>query len=272
MDAEKKYPNFCEDKSELISRVTPLILLKLQSYRSEGMVANMLKKYEKENQQVQTLLALSLLPFLFNTTPLTKKRKLSNELSESVMPTKSDAYRSFFSNFESNEDLSLFRAAMMNTEDTPKIYTIGNLKENPIAILQLAGIEYIIENPIKGFQVFFKLLFALNLNYPPEACHTWTFVERFFFQMECTPDNNNAQMRTYVNEFKIYSQTQWQNTKINMMCTLCSMHNFDTAKSYISHYMDHRQGKDTSEFICCGRIFGNVHNFGKHLNERHQIN
>lgn len=159
----------------------------------------------------------------------------------------------------------------MNTESLPKIYTIGNLKENPISIIQLAGIEYIIEDPIKGFQVFFKLFYGLNLEYPPEAHHTWTFIERFFYEMEYTIDNN-AQMRTYVNEFKIYSQTQWQKAKIHMICNLCSSNNFDDAKSYISHYIDHRQGKDTSEFICCGRIYGNVHNFGKHLNENHQIN
>jgi hypothetical protein len=99
MDAERKFPNLCGDKSELISRVAPLVLLKLQSFKSEQMVNNMLKKYEKENSQVQTLLALSLLPFLFTPTLLSKKRKLDTSLSSSK-PSKSDAYRSFFSNFE----------------------------------------------------------------------------------------------------------------------------------------------------------------------------
>lgn len=159
---------------------------------------------------------------------------------------------------------------MMNTQNAPKIYTIGNLKENPIVIIQLAGIEYIIEDPILGFQTFFKLFYGLNLEYSPEAHHAWTFVERFFYEMEYTIDNN-AQMRTYVNEFKIFNQTQMQKTKIEMTCNLCSAE-FNDAKSYISHYMDHRQGKETSEFICCGRIFGNMHHFGKHLNDKHQVN
>lgn len=156
---------------------------------------------------------------------------------------------------------------MMNTENSPKIYTLGSLKENPIAIIQLAGIEYIVEDAIKAFQVFFKLFYALNLEFPAEAFHTWTFAERFFYEMEFTIDNN-AQMRTYVNEFKIYSQTQWQKAKIHIICNLCSSI-FDDAKNYISHYMDHNQGISTSEFICCGRIYGNVHNFGKHLNQNH---
>lgn len=99
MDAQKKFPNLSDDKSELISRVAPLVLLKLQNFKSEQMVNNMLKKYEKENSHVQTLLALSLLSFLFTPTLLSKKRKLDNSLSSSK-PSKSDAYRSFFSNFE----------------------------------------------------------------------------------------------------------------------------------------------------------------------------
>lgn len=158
---------------------------------------------------------------------------------------------------------------MINTQNTPKIYTIGNLRESPIAVIQIDGIEYIIEDPIKGFQVFFKLFYGLNLEYPPEAHYVWIFIERFFYEMDYTIDNN-SQMRTYVNEFKIFNQSQLRKTKIRMSCNLCS-ETFENIKGYIAHYMNHRQGNDTSEFICCGRIFGNVNHFGRHLNEKHQI-
>lgn len=265
LDAERKYPNLCENKSELITRVTPLILAKLQNFRTEPMVLNMLQKYEDENSQVQTLLAITLLPFLFTPTTNSKKRKLDDPSITSCY-SKAHAYRLFFSNFETNEDLSMFKT-MINTDNSLRIYTVGNLKENPITIIQLFGIEYILEDPIKAFQVFFKLFFALNLDYPPEAYLIWTFVERFFYEMEFTADNN-AQMRTYINEFKIFAQTSSQKGKIDIVCNLCSG-SFDESRNYISHYKDHWKGRETLEYICCNKIFGNVISFGKHLNQTH---
>lgn len=53
-----------------------------------------------ENSQTRTLLALSLLPFIFTPTLLSKKRKLDATMNISLKPTKSDSYRCFFSNFE----------------------------------------------------------------------------------------------------------------------------------------------------------------------------
>lgn len=158
---------------------------------------------------------------------------------------------------------------MGEQQNAAKIYTIGNLKENPYAIIQIGHIEYIIEDAIKGFQAFFKILYGLNLEYPSEAAHVWIFIERFFFEMEHTVDNN-SQIRTYLNEFKIYSQSQKPMAKIAMTCNLCSTV-FDDSKEFANHYMAHRKGKNTPEFICCGRIFGNVHHFIKHLNDKHQV-
>lgn len=101
MDAQRKHPQLCGDKSEIFTRVAPLIISKVQSFRSEQMVINMLKKYEKDDDKVQTLLALSLLPFLFTPSLVNKKRKLdASSINTSSKPTKSDAYRCFFSNFE----------------------------------------------------------------------------------------------------------------------------------------------------------------------------
>lgn len=158
---------------------------------------------------------------------------------------------------------------MMGEQNAAKIYTIGSLKENLYAIIQIGSIEYKVEDAMKGFQVFFKILYGLNLEYPSEAAHVWIFIERFFYEMEHTVDNN-SQIRTYLNEFKIFSQSQVPTAKINITCNMCPSE-FDDSKEYANHYMAHREGKNTPEYICCGRIFGNVHHFIKHLTEKHQV-
>ena len=54
MDAQKKFPQLLDDQFDvLVERVTPLILQKLQNFRSEPMVINMLRKFENgKNNQV----------------------------------------------------------------------------------------------------------------------------------------------------------------------------------------------------------------------------
>lgn len=64
----------------------------------------------------------------------------------------------------------------------------------------LPGASYEIQDPLRAFQIFFKLLIALNLEFPGESANVWHFVEKFIFKIERTL-SITSQVRTVINEF-----------------------------------------------------------------------
>jgi hypothetical protein len=51
----------------------------------------------------------------------------------------------------------------------PRLYIVGDLKENPRALIKLAEFPYTTNDPFIGFDTFFKLHLSMNLQFPRPA-------------------------------------------------------------------------------------------------------
>jgi hypothetical protein len=76
------------------------------------------------------------------------------------------------------------------------------MKANPRIFIEIAETTFQIENFVSGFQVLFKLIHALLIQYPAECVHIWKFIEKLLYNIDTTSVNNN-QVTTLLNEFKL---------------------------------------------------------------------
>ncbi|KAG5674176.1 hypothetical protein PVAND_004159 [Polypedilum vanderplanki] len=150
LDGRKKYPSLADDKKEMFLKISPFIMQKLQNVKSEPMVVNLIRKYSHSNGQTKALLALSLIPFLFRPV-IIGKRKKGNTGDDITKASKSHAYRNFFSNFETHEEMINYRNKVGCTGNLA-LYSIGNLNENPHALITIGDVEYVLTDCFKGFQ------------------------------------------------------------------------------------------------------------------------
>lgn len=89
----------------------------------------------------------------------------------------------------------------------PRIYVIGSLDQNPKALLKVANFDYAIDDPIKAFDVLFRIYVAMSLQFPPQAYPVWIFIERFVYKLK-TNNINNSQLSTIINEMEIFSKNK----------------------------------------------------------------
>lgn len=53
------------------------------------------------------------------------------------------------------------------------------LDETPEALLKIADIEYLFDNPIEAFDRIFIIFLAFNLQYPKTSLVVWIFIEQY---------------------------------------------------------------------------------------------
>lgn len=69
----------------------------------------------------------------------------------------------------------------------PRITLVGNINK-PDCYVIIGDMSYQIEDPLKAFEACFNAFFALNLKYPDESQHCWTFAQRGIFNIETKND------------------------------------------------------------------------------------
>ncbi|CRK98914.1 CLUMA_CG011975, isoform A, partial [Clunio marinus] len=207
LDAEKKFPQIKNvDIRTSIASIAPRILDKVKMQRNEVKATSLLKEYLNERNVNQSLLALILMPFIFSPAPF--KRTWDGAASTSTAKhSKADAYRYFCSHFRTKEEMQTFDETLpSSTSDLlpPRLYIIGNLKNDPTAVIRLDDIEYTISDPLDAFDVMFKIFIGLNLKYPRQSVIVWTFIERFVYRLN-QYHINNSQLLTIINEMTNYA-------------------------------------------------------------------
>lgn len=59
---------------------------------------------------------------------------------------------------------------------------------------------YKLETPLKALDVCFKSYYSLNLQYPIEVQHIWTFVQQYFYEIHDKNDKNFPSVKTLIND------------------------------------------------------------------------
>lgn len=85
----------------------------------------------------------------------------------------------------------------------PRIYIVGDLKQNPMALVKVADIEYVFSCPLDGFDSLFKIHLALGTLFPRQSLTSWAFIDKFIYKSGVI-QINNSQLTTIINEMNIY--------------------------------------------------------------------
>ncbi|KAI4455641.1 hypothetical protein MML48_9g00001200 [Holotrichia oblita] len=138
--------------------------------------------------------ALLLLPTLFS--PITIKRDAKNG---NWRPTRTEVQESFFINFKSYAELKELverRRKKLQTYGLPLQpfgAVVGEINAAEEFYVIINDNSYKVDSLIRCFELLFKSIHALNLEYPPESKHVWYFVQE---------ENDISQLNNYVTEFE----------------------------------------------------------------------
>ncbi|XP_075163647.1 uncharacterized protein LOC142236260 isoform X2 [Haematobia irritans] len=88
-------------------------------------------------------------------------------------------------------------------ETQPLIYFVGDTT-NAISLcyVDLAGIRLKFKDPLKAFEVCFQSFMAMNIKYPTECTHVWTFFQKLIFEVDTIWDLTLPSVSTLINELK----------------------------------------------------------------------
>ena len=152
---------------------------------------------------------------------------MTNE--EPLKLSKADAYRFFCSHFEVSFATKLtkdesYSLKCLQTDDAmvtfdlklsssatdslaPRVYIVGNLKENAKAVLKIADFSYCIDDPFIAVDTMFKLHLSMNLQFPRQSLFTWAIIEQFIYKLNRI-NISNSQIITIINEMNLHVSKQ----------------------------------------------------------------
>lgn len=62
--------------------------------------------------------------------------------------------------------------------------------------------KYKLETPLKAVDICFKSFFTLNYKYPLEGEQIWTFIQKYFYEIDTNSDKCFPQVNTLINDLK----------------------------------------------------------------------
>lgn len=65
---------------------------------------------------------------------------------------------------------------------------------------------YKLASSVKAFDVLFKLFLVLDLKYPPEAAHIWTYIQNYIYNIYTAYDKVSSSAETLMSEMTKLAQ------------------------------------------------------------------
>ncbi|KAL5236828.1 hypothetical protein ACI65C_004238 [Semiaphis heraclei] len=161
-----------------------------------------------------TIAALKLIPFLFQpiTLKLDKKRKNCNTPS-TWRPSKVEQASAFVkfiadaNELKTSHTQKIDKSIQFGTTLQPYVIIVGHCVDayqedhTPIeSYTVINNTYYKLETPLKALDVCFKSYYSLNLQYPIEVQHIWTFVQQYFYEIHDKNDKNFPSVKTLIND------------------------------------------------------------------------
>jgi len=89
------------------------------------------------------------------------------------------------------------------TSFQPLICCIGSGPHNlEHFYVYVSGIFYKQPNILSALDLCFKVFFILNLKYPKECVLVWTFVQKYFFDIDLDTDIKSRSLSEFINDLK----------------------------------------------------------------------
>lgn len=82
------------------------------------------------------------------------------------------------------------------------IFQNGNASDHIQSFVVINDTKYELETPLKAVDVCFKAFFTLNYKYPFEGEQVWTFIQKYFFEINTYNDKHFSQLNTIINHLK----------------------------------------------------------------------
>lgn len=81
----------------------------------------------------------------------------------------------------------------------PVIIAVGpSMKEVSEFYVKFESIMYKIDTLLKAVDVCFKIIHVFNAEYPIKAINVWTFVQKYFYEIDCKSDTKISSVASFI--------------------------------------------------------------------------
>lgn len=84
----------------------------------------------------------------------------------------------------------------------PLAVVIGQLEEISEAFVCVDNIKYKVSTPLKAIDTCFKIIIALNAEYPRECDPVWTFIQKYIYEITTEGDRSYVCVSTLISDLK----------------------------------------------------------------------
>ncbi|GJQ68607.1 hypothetical protein Trydic_g17157 [Trypoxylus dichotomus] len=149
------------------------------------------------------ILALKCLCFLFPPITVRTKRHQKN-----WRPSKIEVQQSFFLHVQDYGGLKKAvsrRKSILkqNGETMQPLVVVQGDNNNFQSYVMIDDIVYTLESPLKAVDTCFKTFFALNLKYPAESAHIWTFIQQKIYNIYTSLDKHLSAVATVTTDLNM---------------------------------------------------------------------